>query len=348
MPGACAVLDLGASLLSWALLLVVSRATLLGLELDPWLFTFIQVMAGGALLVAIAGRSGALAEGWRNPRTWIYGVLRFATAAFFTAALVHTSTANAAFLAMVCVPIRVVLLWLVRSRRPYPWELPGHAVLLLGFALLAQSLEGGVRNPALVLIILSELCVVASTLVGELHPLNQTEDPRQRAGLTGIMLLTSAFFMLLAVLGLGLVVQWLPSVRTAVSANVTWLANPTLALDARLWVSAVLVGIVLRGPTLFLSLKAIRHVGTENYVAAMTAVPFMTLAFEAAAGALGLAELTPVAARPTVFGAMMILGSLGVCWARSKYWNPRANASPPREGGITLSKVNATEAEESR
>ena len=60
--------------------------------------------------------------------------------------------------------------------------------------------------------VLSELCVVASTLIGELHSLNQTDDPCQRAGLTGIMLLTSTFFMLSAALGLGLVVQWRPSV----------------------------------------------------------------------------------------------------------------------------------------
>ena len=46
-----------------------------------------------------------------------------------------------------------------------------------------------------------------------------------------------------------------------------------LVLDARLWVSAALVGIVLRGPSLFLSPKAIHHVRTENYIAAMAHGP---------------------------------------------------------------------------
>lgn len=338
MPGASAVLDLGASLLSWAILLVVSRMTLLGLALDPWLFTFIQIVAGGALLVAMAGRGSGLAEALRDPWTWLFGVLRFGTAAFYTAALVHTSTANAACLAMVGVPIRMVLLWLALSRKPFGRELPGQAVILVGLALLAESLEGGWRDPAIVLMILSELCVVASTLIGELHPLNHTDDPRQRAGLTGIMLLASAFFMLVAALGLGLVVQWLPSVRAAVSPNVTWLANPSLALDARLWVAAVLVGFVLRGPTMFLFLKAVRRVGTENYVAAMVAIPVLSLAFEAAAAALGLLEPTAAATRSTLFGAVMVLGSLGVSWARSTRWMPGANASPPKYEGIAWSK----------
>ncbi len=345
MPGASAVLDLGASLLSWALLLVVSRVTLLGFELDPWLFTFIQVAAGGALLVAIAGRSGGLAEAWRDPYTWIYGVLRFMTAAFFTAALVHTSTPNAAFLAIVCVPIRTVFLWFVLSREPFPLELPGQAVILLGLVGLAQSLEGGWRNPALILMILSELCVVSSTLIAELHPLNHTDDPCRRAGLTGVMLLTSAFVMFLAALGLGLIVQWLPPVRMAVSTDMPWLTHPALALDARLWVSAALVGIVLRAPTMFLSLKAIRLVRAENYIAAMAAIPFISLGFEAAAGALDLLDLPAVATRSTLFGATMILGSLGVCWARSNYRAPGANGQPPRDGGMARSKWNATEAE---
>ena len=317
-PSLTAVLVLGASLASWALLLVVSRVTLLALRLDPWLFTFIQMMAGGAFLLAVAGRAGGLVEALRDPHTWIYGVLRVATAAFFTAALMHTSTANAAFLGIVSVPISMMVLWLVLSRTPSRRELPGHAAILVGLALLAQALEGGWRNPAIVLMILSELCVVTSTLIGELHPLNQTDDPRQRAALTGIMLLTSALFMFLAALGLGLLVQWLPSVRTAVSGSLTWMANPAQALDLRLWVSAVLVGIVLRGPSLYLSLKAIHRVRTENYIAAMAALAFLSLAFELAAASLDLLELPAELTSTTLFGAMMVLGSLFVLWARSR------------------------------
>ena len=88
--------------------------------------------------------------------------------------------------------------------------------------------------------------------------------------------------------------------------------------------------------------KAVRRVGTENYIAAMVAIPVLSLAFEAVAAALGLLELTPVATRSTLFGAVMILGSLGVFWARATRWMPGANASPPNYGGVAWSKGNAT------
>ena len=313
-----AAVVLGASLLSWAVLLVASRVTLLAFQLDPWLFTFIQMMAGGAFLVAIGARGSGLTKALRDPYTWVYGALRVATAGFFTAALVHTSVANAAFLGIVSMPISIVVVWVVLSRKPSRRELPGHAVIILGLALLAQNLEGGWRNPAIILMILSELCVVTSTLIGELHPLNQTDDPRQRAGLTGIMLLASAFFMLLAALCLSIVAQWLPAVRDSVSGSLAWIGNPALVVDTRLWAWAALVGVLLRGPSLFLSLKAIHQVRTENYIAAMAALPFLSLALEAVAVALGLLEPTTAAVPATLYGAMMMLGSLGVLRARSR------------------------------
>lgn len=329
--GASSFLVLGASILSWALLLVVSRGVLIALELNPWLFTFIQMMAGGAFLIAIAGHRAGLMEALRNPYTWLYGVLRVATAAFFTAALVHTTTANAAFLGIVSVPISMTVLWLVLSRQPSRLELPGHAVILLGLALLAQSLEDGWRNPALILMILSELCVVASTLIAERHPLNRTDDTRQRAHLTGVMLLASAFFMLSVALSLGFLVRWLPGLRFVVPVDLAWVANPDLALDSDLWISAGLVGVLLRGPSQFLSLKAIHRVRTENYIAGVAALPFMSLALEAAAAAPGWLVSVPATGTATLFGAVMTLGSLGVLWARSK----KALASSPSSSRAT-------------
>lgn len=316
--GASSIMVLGASLLSWALLLVTSRVLLVAFGFDPWLFTFIQMMVGGAFLIAIAGRGTGLVGALRNPYTWAYGVLRVATAAFFTAALVHTTTANAAFLGVVSVPISMIVLWLVLSRRPSRLELPGHVVILLGLVLLAQCLDGGWRNPAVIFMILSELCVVASTLIAELHPLNQTDDMRQRARLTGIMLLASALVMLMAALGLGLVVQWVPNLRQMVPGNLAWMANPAIAFDPYLWICAGLVGALLRGPSLFLSLKAIHRVRTENYIAGMAALPFMSLALESGASALGWLAPLSAASATTVFGTMMTLGSLCVLWARSK------------------------------
>ncbi|QPH55633.1 translation-associated GTPase [Pontivivens ytuae] len=316
MPGA--ILVVGAALVSWSILLVVSRIILVNLALDPWLFTFIQMMAGGLFLMLASGRTRGVWRTLGEPITWLYGFLRVATAAFFTAALLHTTTANAAFLAIVSVPTSVLVVWLVMSRTPRRAELPGHLIILAGLLLLAASLEGGFRNPALILMLLSELCVVLSTLIAELHPQNQTDDRRQRAALTGAMLLASAGAMLAAVFALGMLSQAFPGLTWLLPNDLAWIADPTVLLDPALWVAAILVGTLLRGPSMFLALMAIHRVKTTNYLAGMAALPLTSMLFEAVAAEAGWLPFVSIITWSTGFGALMILGSLAVSAAHSQ------------------------------
>ena len=313
-----AVLLVAGALISWSLLLVVSRVILLTLALNPWLFTFIQMMAGGAALLILAGAQAELRTSLRDPVLWLYGVLRVLTAAFFTAALLHTTAANAAFTSILSVPMSVGLLWLVLARVPRAWETPGHLFIIAGLVGLTTTLEGGVHNPALLLMILSELCVVTSTLIAELHPRNQTEDRRARAALTGAMLLISAFVMLIAAVGLSAAVQAMPNLGWVLPAGATVFSEPTLVLDPVLWGAAIAVGILLRGPSMYLALAAIHRVGTTNYLAGLAVLPLSSLVFEATASAAGLIPPVTVWTLATAFGAVMVVGSLAVIAARAR------------------------------
>ncbi|MEM7721115.1 MAG: EamA family transporter [Pseudomonadota bacterium] len=307
-----------AALSSWSLLLVVSRIVLVNFGLDPWLFTFIQMMAGGVFLIAVSGRPKGVWRTLGDPMTWLYGVLRVATAAFFTAALLYTTATNAAFLAILSVPTSMLVIWILQSHRPNAWELPGHLLILVGLFALGATLDGGFRNPAMVFMILSELCVVFSTLIAELHPMNQTEDRRQRAALTGTMLLASACMMLLVAMLAGLLAQGAPAFAAFLPANLAWIDDPRVLLDPMLWVSAILVGILLRGPSMFLALLAIHRVKTTNYLAAMAALPLSSLLFELGAFQVGWLGPVSVWTLSTAFGVLMILGSLVVILARAR------------------------------
>jgi drug/metabolite transporter (DMT)-like permease len=314
-----------AALASWSLLLVVSRVILTNTGFDPWIFTFLQMMAGGLFLMLVSGRPRGFGPLLRDPITWIYGMLRVATAAFFTAALLHTSAANAAFLALLSVPTAAIVVWGVMGRRPRPCELPGHFLILLGLLALAGSLEDGFRNPALVFMILSELCVVASTLIAEVHPVNQTEDRRQRAALTGAMLLASACVMLLCAVGIGAMAQISPGVVAFFPGDLAWIRDPWTVLDPGLWLAAGLVGVLLRGPSMLLALKAIHRVETTNYLAGMAALPLTAVLFEAAAASVGWLDPITVWTWSTAFGLIMIVGSLAVVTARAY-----APVTPPK------------------
>jgi len=147
--------------------------------------------------------------------------------------------------------------------------------------------------------------------------MNQTEDRRQRAALTGAMLLASACMMLLSAVGIGLLAQISPGVAAFIPGNLAWVSDPGSVFDLGLWLAAGLVGVLLRGPSMFLALKAIHRVKTANYLSGMAALPLTAMLFEAAASGLGWIEPVVVWTASTAFGVIMILGSLAVVVARS-------------------------------
>lgn len=309
---------LALSLASWALLLVTSRAILKSTGMDPWIFTLVQMMVAGVFLLVATGGFGGQRTALRDPFIWLYGMLRVATAALFTAALLHTSAANAAFLGIISVPMSVVLLWQFAGRRPALRELPGQVVILLGLALLAPTLEGGWRNPAIVLMVLSEICVVSSTVIAEFHPMNQGDNVRKRAQLTGIMLLASAFVMLLVLISLHAAAHGIPYAKSILPTGLISGNSMATLLDPWLWIAACSVGVFLRGPSLYLALAAIHAVKTENYLAGMAALPFLSLGFEMLAHLAGILPPVASAGHSLTFGLIISSGSLLVLFARPR------------------------------
>ncbi|MEP2186810.1 MAG: translation-associated GTPase, partial [Roseibium sp.] len=90
---------------TWALLLVCSRALVIGLSLDPWMFTFLQMGSGGLFFIVISrGAEAGISALWRTD-TWLIGVFRVGTAALYMAALIHVDVLQAGFFASISVPM---------------------------------------------------------------------------------------------------------------------------------------------------------------------------------------------------------------------------------------------------
>jgi len=299
-----------ASLASWALLLVASRALILSFGFDPFAFAFVQMGAGGLFMMWVGRSTGEARSIVSSPLTWLYGILRVSTAGFFTAALVHTSAANAAFLGIVSVPLAALALRTIFGRRLSAWELPGHALVLVGLALVSTGLDGGLANPAVVLMLMSELSVVGAPIIAEFHPVNRGSDERSRAFLSGVVLLVSAaaLTLLLAMMSV-LVPAFAIGGLEAISNGLA---------DWRLWAAAILLGVVARGPSIYLSLKAVKLAGAMTYVAAMALLPLFAFAVEAGFAGFGLMPAEPLDGWLLASGLLASAGSLTVVLARSR------------------------------
>lgn len=255
-------------ILCWALLAVVSRILLLRFAFDPWSFSFVQLCAGGSVLLAVSARQGLPFRSFARPATWILGMLRVLSAALYTALLVWVSVLEAGVLGATNVPVIAMAAWVVLQRRPARGEWLGHLVILLAALVLAGSLESDIRAQAVGLSVLNAICLAAITLLAERHPENVSDAPGVRLGFTGAVLMVTAAITL--------------AIRMAQGDG------GADEIDWSLLIAGAAVGTTLRAPSMVLSFWSIRLVGAQGYAAAIALLPLFGMVFEQAAVATGL------------------------------------------------------------
>lgn len=302
------IVTIGA-VLFWAVLITVSRVLLLRYDLDPWAFTFVQLCSGGTLLLLAGGRGRMALASFRRPATWTLGVLRVLSAGFFTAVVAWVSAMEAGILGAVNVPMVALAVWAVFGRRPARQEWIGHVAILAAIALLVATLDGGFRHPAVVLMLLNEVCLVSATLLAERHPDNASAESGARLRFTGAVLLVTAGLFLALRLYQG-------------------------DLDSGAWsgtllLAGAIVGVLLRGPSMVLAFWSTRLVGAQNYMAAASALPVLGMVLEGAAFRLGLIDVSRFQPTTALLAVGTVAGTLLVAAARIRAARPAA-AIPPR------------------
>jgi hypothetical protein len=70
--------------ISWAILLVTSRYAVSGFELDPFLFSTLQLFSGGVVLTLLSRQRIVWRDFLVDKHTLLYGLARVGTGAFFT------------------------------------------------------------------------------------------------------------------------------------------------------------------------------------------------------------------------------------------------------------------------
>lgn len=153
---------------------------------------------------------------------------------------------------------------------------------------------------------LSELCVVGAMLIAELHPVSKGEDERSRAFLSGAVLAASAVALVAFLAIAQFTLPWLFELPHAHGLT-----------DPLLWASAAMVGVILRGPSIYLSLQAIRLAGTTTYIAAMASLPLAAFAFEAVFVVLGILVAEPFEPITLSYGTFCVIGGSVVLGARA-------------------------------
>lgn len=292
-----------AATIAWAVLLVATRVMLLSLGINAWGFTLVQLLTGGLAMI-LFGRRGAIE--WRSllsPSIWAYGALRVVSAGSSSAALLYVTVTQDTLLAAMNVPL-VALVLVLANRQLLPRaQLLAHAVIVAGILVMAFSLPGGIFNPAVLFEIVAECAVVASTLLIERHPGNRGEDVATRCRFTGAVLMATAamFILVWAITGL---------LGVRLGSNALAFGDPAqLFASPELLIAGALVGVLLRGPAMYLSLLAVKLAGTQTYLATLALLPLACLVFELACSWSGLLPWPHLGVAETISGLLVIGGS---------------------------------------
>ncbi len=282
--------------LLWDALSVVSRILLLEFALDPWLFTFIQLTAGGAILLAMGRRKTLPLSSFKRPFTWILGLLRVLSAALYTAMLVWVSVLEAGSMGTITVPLVAAAIWLVQGQRPARLEWPGHLIITTAVLLLVLRLDSPVREEIAILMILNAICVVAMGIIAERHPDNVSSEPGVRLRFTGsVLLITAALFLFTKLFQGGL---------TQENWNLHMLG------------AGIAVGVLLRAPSMVFAFWSIKLIGARNYMAAISLLPFAGLAFEQLATAGGWIKEVRFDVESLILSVAVLAGTVLVFLAR--------------------------------
>lgn len=300
---------------SWAVLLVGSRYAVAGLTLDPFIFATIQLLFGGIVLTLLSRQPIRIRDFLLEKHTLLYGLSRVGTGAFFTAALVHITASSASLLGILNVTVGMFVLFAFHQRIPRTLELFGHAVVAAGFIMLCARLEDGFSNPAVWYMLASEVCVAISTIVAEKHPQNQGDDWSRRTYLTGVLLTVSGFLTVIATISVFLSYSLVVGAKLSVDGIelVSQLARPEI------WIAGALFGILLRGPVVYFSLRAINLAGGQSYLAFSALLPFLSLGLEKIAQTIGYGDAVTTTPTQIAIGLFMVCGSLWIL-ACQQHW----------------------------
>lgn len=305
-----------ACIISWSLLTVWSRIILLEYQIAPATFVFIQMLSGGLALVLLAKKriKSIGITPLKQLYTWGFGFFRVISASFYIAATVYLSASNVAFLGALSVSISVFMVWVLLKRKPRLIELPGHIVMIVAAYFMVMEFTGQFSNPAIWLLLISQIIGTFAIIIGEIHPLNQNNSSGDTLYLTGMVLLASAIILLslsylAAEFNNSLPKGFYPEIREAINRfALSDIFNPYA------WAFGFAMGVSFRAISIYYSLRSVKLTSTEFYLGAMCIMPFTNLALEILASNLGYLPAYSFDVSSFVLGCFITFGSLYIIY----------------------------------
>lgn len=301
----------------WGLLDASSRYAVVAMDADPMIFSCLNLMSGAFLLLLIAGPGKGGLETIRQSHTWAFGFFRVLMTLFLVFAFTALSASEVNFMLRINVLMGMIVAWLFFKRKPGMTDVPGLLLLIGGFTLLVMRQQDAFLNWAVGLVILAAVCDTVLTVIAENHPASKRASGlKARCRYTGFVLLVTSLFFLALAFGIAVFkaamggdVATMPQAIQEVLGRTPEMSSFT---HFGTLVSALVIGVFLRAPSMYLYLYAARLLKTENLMMAATLAPFATLGSESLFVSMGWLQAATLDMVDVGAGMAMTFGAMSM------------------------------------
>ena len=309
-----------AAMMLWGLLDASNRYAVVALGADPWVFSCMNLITGALILLAIAGKGQGGLETLRHGHTWVFGFFRVLMTLFLVFAFTAVSASEANFMLRINVVMALFAAWVVLGRKPTWTDMPGLLVLIGGYSVMVARQQDGLLNWAVILVILAAVCDTIMTMIAEVHPASKKASGlKARCRYTGVVLLVTSVFFCMIAYGIAELKVHITDPTLLDSAFGKVLSKaPSLSSFTHpgTLISAVVIGLVLRAPSMYLYLYAARLMKSENLIMIATLSPFATLAAESIFVSSGWLQAATLDTIDVLAGVCMTCGAVSMILLR--------------------------------
>ena len=311
-------LALGAIAL-WGVFDAISRLSVVSIGAQPVVFSCLNLLFGGLILIALGGRGWGGWETFKNPYTWAYGIIRIFMSVSIVLSYLYLTASESGFLLRISAVIVIFAMWAMFKKKPYKEDIPGILLMCLGFAAIALRQQDSLLNMGVLFITFAAVSDTFLNITAERHPIsNQTTGFRTRCRYTGVVLAVSSLVFLIFTLVTNTLILPFKDDSPLLTQLHDWLPQLEDFLHVPTIGAALVSGLFFRAPIMYMYLFAARLVKADTILMLSTLGTFSILGAESVFSFFGLLDISTIDTTDIAAGTVMTIGALWMAYERYK------------------------------
>ena len=298
------------SIITWAIISVITRFCIVYLEANILVFATLQIFSAGVALLLI--RKPVTREGWRSgvKYSWLYTILQICRNFFLAAVYLYITSTETSLLINGEIVVTTIFAYIFFKRRPHPSNIFGMLVIMVGIVLFIQSLPEVIQLRVSVLMSAVIIASCTRAIVVEKTTIASPDTTtRQKCGISGFTMFWGGIIVMsaLTVIAIGEHI-FAPGFF---DSHPSWFYLPRIEdiLHPTTIVSACLTGFMLTSLSTYLYYATLQTATAETFMTFRAFQPMLTYWLESIVAVYAINLKPDLDIKDYILWCVIILGS---------------------------------------